>query len=143
MKGFSIIGARGRVDDRESLVDYFRAAEGDGIALDSEEVKGIEHIQSAIMHSQRAFERGDNVSTRMLMETLLYASGERQISLAISKMGVKSGSEDVIFILEGLEPEKVLRELGMERDDSVIAIVSEDEKKDALERVALVDIIKR
>ncbi len=143
MKGFSIIGARGRVDDRESLVDYFRAAEGDGIALDSEEVKGIEHIQSAIMHSQRSFERGDNVSTRMLMETLLYASGERQISLAISKMGVKSGSEDVIFILEGLEPEKVLRELGMERDDSVIAIVSEDEKKDALERVALVDIIKR
>ena len=143
MKGFSIIGARGRVDDRESLVDYFRAAEGDGIALDSEEVKGIEHIQSAIMHSQRAFERGDNVSTRMLMETLLYASGERQISLAISKMGVKSGSEDVIFILEGLEPEMVLRELGMERDDSVIAIVSEDEKKDALERVALVDIIKR
>ncbi len=143
MKVVSIIGARGRIDDKESLVDYFRAADGDGIAINSEEVKGMEHIQSAIMHSQRAFERGDNVSARMLMETLLYASGERQISLAISKMGVKNGSDEAVFILEGLEPDRVMRELGMERDDSVISIVSEEEKKDALERVALVDIIKR
>lgn len=143
MKGVSIIGARGCIDNKERLVEYFRSADGDGIALDSEEVKGIEHLQSALMHSWRAFERAENVSDRMLMETLLYASGERQISLAISRMGVKNGSQKAVLILEGLEPGKVLEELGMERDDSIISVVSDDEMKDALERVALVDIIKR
>ncbi len=143
MNGVSIIGARGRIGDKEILVDYFRGVDGDGIALDSDEVKGLEHLQSAVMHAQRAFERGENVSARMLMETLLYASGERQISLAIARMGVKNGSHEVVLILEGMEPDRVLNELGLRRDDSVISVVSVDEKKAALERVALVDIIKR
>ena len=113
-------------------------------------------------------DRKTNTTNTLEMETLLYSSGERQLKLAIPKMGVKKGSALValIFIVEPPNniPDmlvlKSLEELSLKRDDSVLEGdentlkkfgISENELKTVtkakygniiLEKVAMVDIIK-
>ena len=143
MGRMSVLGASGVLDDVESLIAYFRDSDGDGIALDADEVCGMDHVLSALTHAERAFERRENVSSRLLMEVLLYASGERQLSLAIARMGVKAGKGRMVLLLEGSDPEAVLSRFGLTEDPSVIGADDESLVKDALERVAMVDILKR
>lgn len=138
----SIIGAVGERMDKERFVEYFRQSGGDGVALDADAVYGMDHLKSALMHAERSLRRGDNVSKRLLMETLLYASGERQLSVAISKIGLRDGPGSAVLLIQGLDPDRVIEDLELRRDDTVISS-NDGETKEALERVALVDIIKR
>jgi len=91
------------------------------LLIDARMVFGRVHIESAIEHAARAFRRGTNVAFSMMMEVLLYASGERQLSSAIEKMGIREGTRQVAVVLSDKAKEKaVFRELGISRDDSVL-----------------------
>jgi tRNA threonylcarbamoyladenosine modification (KEOPS) complex Cgi121 subunit len=104
------------------------------------------------------------------MEILLYSSGERQLKLAIPKMGIKKGNSNIAFVIINRKDtdysinnnliDKLLKELTLERDDGVLEgnIVTlrnfgfnETEMKTVtkskyghliLEKVAMVDVIK-
>ena len=99
------------------------------------------------------------------MEILLYASGERQLKLAIPKIGIKKDHADIAFIFIGNKISdkligELLQELSLKRDDKVlegnintlkkfglkereIKTVSKDKYESLiLEKIALVDIIK-
>ncbi|HIJ00760.1 MAG TPA: hypothetical protein HA366_04405 [Candidatus Methanomethylophilaceae archaeon] len=144
MADVCVIGARGTLNDVEEAVRYFRNSSGDGVILDASMIKGDMHIKSAIFHAERAFERGENTSPRLLMEVMLYLSGERQLASAIATMGVKEGCDEFIILTQGLDPERVLRDLELEKDDSILHKKIDDIcVKDAMERVAQVDILKR
>ncbi len=55
------------------------------------------------------------------METMLFASGERQISKAKVKMGIKNGTKNFALVLFDCEaPGEVLRRLGLIKDDLVL-----------------------
>jgi tRNA threonylcarbamoyladenosine modification (KEOPS) complex Cgi121 subunit len=78
-------------------------------------VFGMDHLRSALYHADRAIEDGTNSSDSLAMETLLYASGERQLSTAIKKMSVSDQTEELVVAqLAGgpLEPDETWRELG-------------------------------
>lgn len=162
MKGIEIVGAKGKVSDPEELyLTLHRMGEGSAAAMNSKKVCGKEHLMSAATHAQRAFERGTNSSSSLGLETVLYASGERQISRALEKMGLLPGSEEVALVLFDLDPDEAIRGLGMARDDGILECTLEklkafgitDEELDAvpqeligdlvLERVAFVEIVKR
>ena len=117
-----ILGARGQVSDPEALIRSLQhIGGGEGLAMDADMVCGKGHLVSAVMHASRAFERGLNVSQSMTGETMLYASGERQISKAVKKMGVKVGTERLAIILFGVvDPDKAIATLAFERDDDVL-----------------------
>jgi tRNA threonylcarbamoyladenosine modification (KEOPS) complex Cgi121 subunit len=101
------------------------------------------------------------------MEILLYASGERQLKLAIPKVGVKNGKSNIAFVfvkdteaLDDSSVQKLLKKLSLDRDDTVldgevdtlrrfglderqIKTVTKAKYGDLiLEKVAMVDIIK-
>lgn len=59
-------------------------------------VFGKDHLRSALYHAKRALREGSNASDSLAMETLLYASGERQLSSAIKKMSVDGGTLEVV-----------------------------------------------
>lgn len=122
-----ILGARGQVGDAEALIAALRGlGEGEGLALDADLVCGKDHLLSAVRHATRAFERGDNVCSSVVVETALYASGERQISKAMKKMSVRIGSERVALVLFGVgDPSEVLRRFGLVRDDDVLEASTE------------------
>jgi len=134
---------------------------GQVLAMKAEMVCGREHLESAVEHATRAFHRGTNSANNIMMETMLYASGERQISKARDKMGVDHETCSVALVLFGAEPATVLQIVGLERDDSVLEaseqkllgfgigrkeldMVPVEKRPDlVLERVAFVEILKR
>lgn len=122
MVKIDVLGVRGLVQDPKLFISSLQAIDGgEGLALDADMICGRAHLVSASMHASRAFERGVNASTSIAMETMLYASGERQISKANKKMGIKVGSERIALVLFNVpDPQKVLRQYHLERDDSVL-----------------------
>jgi len=162
---FQVRGARGEIsgvdDVLEELKRYCEEKKCEAQLLDASIVFGKAHILSAYEHAKRAFDEGRNSSKSLATEVLLYASGERQISAAIKKMGIKGGSSQICILLIGdVDPDGIIRHLGLEKDDSVlegnvedlrafgiskkeIGSVPEDKVFDlVLERVAMVDLLK-
>lgn len=129
------------------------------LVMDGQMVFGTAHVRSAVMHAAKATSDGRNSSDSLAMETLLYASGERQLSSAIKKMAVGPETETVVVAVirgqfspgEGWSP---LPETGPVVDrrrlarfgvtEKEMSTVSEEQLAELiLEKVAAVDLIKR
>ena len=130
------------------------------LVLKGDLVFGSDHVRSAFYHARKAIEEGRNASDSIAMETLLYSSGERQLSAAIKKMSVDKETESVAVVnLSGahLKPGQDWREMpripsavdpaDLRRfgiSDSELGTVSEERAVElVLERVAAVDILKK
>ena len=122
-----ILGVRGQVDDAEALVKRLQSlGKGEGLALNADMICGKDHLASAVIHASRAFERGDNVCSSLSVETILFASGERQISKAVKKMGVKVGDERVALVLFDVDDvDDLLAACRFSRDDDVLEASAE------------------
>ena len=167
-----IIGATGNIHDIEGFLKKVTQFVKENNVLiqvfDAELIYGKNHLISAYEHAKRAMDRKKNTTNSIEMETLLYASGERQLKLAIPKMGVKKSSVSVALIFIAESKTKIsdqlisefLKELSLNRDDGVLEGnentlkkfgITETEIRTVmkvkygnliLEKVALVDIIK-
>ena len=122
MATFEVLGAKGQISDPRAVIEYLQhLGKGEGLALDADMICGKAHVISAVTHAIRAFERGDNISGSLAMETVLYASGEHQISKAMKKMGIKIGTERVALILiDSIPSDNVIFSLSLKRDDDVL-----------------------
>jgi len=162
-----LIGAAGKIEPTKAL----RTVEGLSrkwrleIALfNADLVFGPEHLMSAYEHADRAFKSNTNIAKTLATEMLLYASGQRQISKAIDKIGVGKRTKNVAIVFIG-KPTKtqisnLLSDLDLKRNDDVLlpndkyleafgitkkelSTVSKGERtKLVLEKVALVDLLK-
>lgn len=150
---------RGRAKPFLERMTRKAADEGtDFLVLDANMVFGKDHLRSALYHAKRALSEDTNVSDLLAMETLLYASGERQLSAAIRKMSVTDETtEIVVAALRGRASEEagwetmpdVLDEPSTERLERFG--ITKDELATAgnriadlvLEKVAAVDVLKK
>ena len=166
-----IIGAKGKIDNIDKFLKKIRqfSVENNLIIqiFNADLIYGKNHLVSAVKHAERAFNTNTNVTNSIEMEILLYASGERQIKLAIPKMGVKIGNSKVALVIfkdkdliENSTIDNLIKFIAFRRDDSVlegnknkiinfgiteeeIVTVSECKYGDLiLEKVAMVDVIK-
>jgi len=164
-----IIGASGQIKNVDSFIEqvnnYSKEKNIVTQALDADMVYGKKHIISAVEHAKRAITQKKNTTNSLGMEILLYASGERQLMLAIPKMGVKKGKSNVAFVFaDGKISDNIIKDflekVSLNRDDKVlegnintlkkfginseaISTVSKNKYEDLiLEKVAMVDIIK-
>lgn len=167
-----IIGAKGKiknVNDFLEKISIFAKKNNITIqAFDAGLIFGKNHIISAVEHATRAFSRKTNTTNSLEKEILLYASGERQLKLAIPKIGVKNRNTKIAFVLidnkKKMMSNKIVNDLlkllSLIRDDKVlegdentlkrfglkkdeIKTVSKEKYCDLiLEKVAMVDIIK-
>lgn len=120
-----ILGATGRIigveETLKKLKEFCEEGRCEGQMFNADLVFGKSHILSAYDHAKRAFDQKTNSSTSLVNETLLYASGERQISSAIEKMGIGEGKGRFCIVLVGnCDPDKLVELLNLERDDSVL-----------------------
>jgi len=167
-----IVGAKGKITDVDKFLKQVGSfAQSHKIIIqtfDADLIYGERHLISAVEHAVRAINQKKNTTNSLEMEILLYASGERQIKLAIPKMGVKKGNSNIVFVLikdaKAKISDKMIDELlellSLNRDDKVVDGdegtlkkfgISENEMKTVtkakygdliLEKVAMVDIIK-
>ena len=161
----SILGSRGTIQDPEDILakirEWGKAHRAEVLAMDARSVIGRDHLESAVAHAERAQAQGTMSARSLAAETLLYASGHRQVVDAIHAAGLRKGTERAALVLwEADDPEGLLKALGWVRDDRVLdaegksleilgttetekGTVRPDRTTDlALEKVALVDISK-
>lgn len=68
----------------------------------ADHVVGMEHLESAKLHAERAWEEGRAQAKSLDVEFLRYAAGERQIKRALQKMGIPDVCEAAVIV--GLGP---------------------------------------
>ncbi len=141
--------------------DLARRLDIEILLMDADFIFGRVHVETAVEHAYRAFERRTNAAATSMLEVMLYASGERQLSTAIDKLGVKSDTKRVaVVVSDDKRLDEVFKSLAVERDDTVLegraenlpafgisrkttASVGKDKAFElVLERVALVDLMK-
>ncbi|MDH3365881.1 MAG: KEOPS complex subunit Cgi121 [Thermoplasmata archaeon] len=146
-------------DVMQRILEAAKNRHADVLVVDGALVFGLEHIASAVFHARKAIAEGRNSSESLAMESLLYASGERQLSSAIRKMSVDDTTTSVVIAhLEGenLDRQKEWTPLPRtsvpKRDDLIrfgildeeLATVNPGDRVDlVLEKIAAVDILKK
>jgi len=89
------------------------------ICFDADKIAGMRHAGIAVKHAVRSFSEGRQISKSLEMESLLYAAGSRQCSIATS-FGIHPG-ENHLYICCTPANEQAWRFLG-----SSIEILDED-----------------
>lgn len=124
-----IIGAKGSIESKEQFLkrvsDFVTNSPMEkGMLLqflNADLVCGRQHVQTALEHAQRAFQRGNAISDTLAMEILLYTAGEVQISSALAKIGIRNGCENVAVVAgQGIDIGALIAHLNLVRDDSVL-----------------------
>jgi tRNA threonylcarbamoyladenosine modification (KEOPS) complex Cgi121 subunit len=72
---------------------------------DASYVAGASHLLVAAMHALRAFERGTKRADVLGTEILRFAAAQRQITRALSLMGIKNDTRSLGGVLLGKSPE--------------------------------------
>ena len=168
----NIIGLRGNIKDVDDFLKKIGSfASKNNLIIqvfNADLIYGKNHIISAVEHAKRAIKRKTNTTNSLEKEILLYASGERQLKLAIPKMGIKEGKGNVAILTIEESKSKTSKQISndlmklfkLERDDNVLEGnddtlrkfgINKNELKTVtkakygdliLEKVAMVDIIK-
>jgi tRNA threonylcarbamoyladenosine modification (KEOPS) complex Cgi121 subunit len=108
--------------------------------FDASLIAGWEHLRFAALNALNAFKSKVNISNSLAMETLLYASAQRQIKEAVGLMGIKADSSRIAVLIIAETPnqaseilEVVSQLLGGTRDDAVLDFT--DDKIAGLKRL--------
>jgi len=109
-----------------------KAADADIQIFDAKLIASWEHLYFAALNALKAFKSKLSISNSLAMETLLYASAQRQISKAIDLLGIKPESPQiaVLVIAKTLKEadsalEIVSKLVSGERDDSILELTNE------------------
>lgn len=128
---------RATVDDVDAFVETLSEVSDDHgasvQAFDAAYVAGRPHLDAAVRHANRAFDRGENVARDRSVEILLYAAGRRQIRRAL-EMGVSNGETNAVIVVDGGDESAAIDELR--------PLVDETETLDALDEAALTDFFE-
>lgn len=99
--------------------------------FDADLVATPRHLYFAALNSLNAFKGKTNISKTIAMETMLYASAQRQIQKAIARSGIKPTTNNLAVIIIGEQRNAVELELvavsacaGKEPDDRVLEMNS-------------------
>jgi len=95
-----------------------------------------DHLYFAILNALQAFKNKINISKTIAMETMLYASAQRQIQKAIQRCGIKPETTSMAVVIIGEDSsqiEKVLNSVsayvGVNPDDKVLEISQDKDKR--------------
>jgi len=132
-KQVEITGFRNmQIRDIEQLLKIIRKEKPSSIEIqffDAKFVATWQHLYFAVLNALTAFKNNENISRSLAMETMLYASAQRQISKAMKLLGIKPNSSEIAVLIIGEKPEKVRSSLAMvskhinsEPDDSVLEL---------------------
>jgi KEOPS complex subunit Cgi121 len=114
--------------------------------FDAKYIAGPSHLLFATINALHAFQQNRNISKNLEIETLLYASGQRQIKKAVKMLGIKKETSEIALAFtvdETEEVKKIEKDISQlvpgKRDDHVLDL---DEKK-GIRLIEVFDITDR
>jgi KEOPS complex subunit Cgi121 len=120
-----------KIQDINSFFGMIRRKTGDIHVqfFDAKLVAGWEHLYFAALNALNAFKNKANISKSVAVETLLYASAQRQIEKAVELLGIKPELSQVAVLIVAETKQRaastlkaVSRLMMGERDDSVLEL---------------------
>jgi tRNA threonylcarbamoyladenosine modification (KEOPS) complex Cgi121 subunit len=88
-----------------------------------------EHLYFAVLNALQAFQNKTNISKSLAVETMLYASAQRQIRKAIQRCGIKPETTSMAVVIIGEKPAEIKTLLeaiavcvGAEPDEAVLGM---------------------
>jgi tRNA threonylcarbamoyladenosine modification (KEOPS) complex Cgi121 subunit len=104
--------------------------------FDAELTASQQHLYFAVLNALQAFQNKTNISKSQAMETMLYASAQRQIQRAIQQCGIRPETRNMAVLIIGEKPnllksvvETISEYVGVEPDDEVLEMSRAKEKK--------------
>jgi tRNA threonylcarbamoyladenosine modification (KEOPS) complex Cgi121 subunit len=104
--------------------------------FDADLIATGQHLYFAVLNALEAFKNKTNLSKSIAMETMLYASAQRQIQRAIQQSGIKPETTKmaVVIIGEDEAPIKLVLDeisavVGSQPDESVLEVSTSKEKR--------------
>jgi tRNA threonylcarbamoyladenosine modification (KEOPS) complex Cgi121 subunit len=129
--GFRNVG----IKDAEEFVKAARRETPESVWVqffDADLVATWQHLYFAVLNALLAFRNKRNISKTPAMETMLYASAQRQIRKALQLMGVKRASANVAVVISGDSADAVgallsavSERIGEEPDETVLDVSRE------------------
>jgi tRNA threonylcarbamoyladenosine modification (KEOPS) complex Cgi121 subunit len=120
------------IDDAELFLKRIRKGKPQSVDVqffNATLVATWEHLYFATLNALWAFKNRTNISKKLEIETLLYASAQRQIRKAIELMGFKHESANVAVVIIGKNPQFISSALssiatlvGAQPDDTVLEL---------------------
>lgn len=120
------------IGDAKAFVEAFQTELPDDVQIqlfDAELVATWQHLYFAVLNALMAFQNKRNLSKDLSVETVLYASAQRQIKKALDLVGVKPNSTNVAFLALGRKAdlvrsavEAVAGRLGAKPDETVLEL---------------------
>jgi len=135
-KYVAITGFRNaKIADVEELFSIIRKGERSSAEIqlfDAKSVATWQHLYFAVLNALTAFKNHENISKSLAMETMLYASAQRQIRKAMELLGIKSGTPEIAVLIIGEKLEAVKSALSTvsthvnaQQDDTVLELSKE------------------
>lgn len=132
-KYVAIAGFRNvKVKDSEEFIRKIRKEKPSNVEIqffNAEFVATWEHLYFAVLNALTAFKNKKNISKSVAMETMLYASAQRQIQKAMKLLGIKSDSSEIVVVTIGGNLERVKSALTIvskyinaKRDDTILQL---------------------
>jgi len=117
------------VDDVNSLLKKMNEQVSFNIQLfNAENIAGFKHLFFAAINAINAFNQKRNISDSLAMESMLYASGQRQIKKAIEMVGLKNGNLNIAVLLIDKDEDKI-----RVAENKVMELINGKEDKSVLE----------
>jgi len=138
-KYLKIAGFRGLTirDSEEFMKSSFQEKNSDIWVqfFDADLIATWEHLYFAVLNALLAYRNKRNISKTVAMETMIYASAQRQIRKAITILGVKESCSNVAVVIIGDKPEivqtsfsEIEKCLAAVADESVLELTEEKTK---------------
>ena len=132
-----------KIDTPEELLRVVNRGKPSNVEIqvfDAQHVATWEHLHFAVLNALTAYKNKANVSRSLAMETMLYASAQRQIRKATEFLGIKSGSARIAIVMISEKPEdsestlsRILRRIEAESDEAVLELT--DAKAASIRRI--------
>ncbi len=104
--------------------------------FDAKIVASQEHLYFAVLNALQAFKNQTNISKTLAMETMLYASAQRQIKKSIDHIGIKPQTNCLAVVIIVDEPKQIdalletlSQYIGIKPDAAVLEITEEKQTK--------------
>lgn len=127
-----------KIKDAEEFLKKIRKQKGSDVEtqfFDAKYVATWQHLYFAVLDALTAFKNNRNISKSLAMETMLYASTQRQIRKAMKLLGIKSETSEIAVLIIGGNSETVKAVSSMisanvtaQRDDTVLELSEEKER---------------
>jgi KEOPS complex subunit Cgi121 len=119
-----------KIGDAEEFLKIINEEKPSGVDIqffDAKLIATCQHLYFAAINALTAFKNKENISKSLAMETLLYASAQRQIRKAMEILGIKPATPEIAVLIIGEKSDVVksalqvvLRHINAEQDDAVL-----------------------